>query len=263
MNTVLKKFEKLLDIMNTLRSPGGCPWDREQTHASLSRHSLEEVYEVIEAIESQDVKALPGELGDLLLQVVFHAQIGREIGSFDMEDVLDAINDKLIRRHPHVFGDETIETSEEQTRAWEQSKMKREGKKSAIDGVPRQLPALLRAHRMQGKAQAVGFDWPTIHPVWDKAHEELDELKQVCEENDADKMQDELGDVLFSIVNLSRFIRIEPEEALRRACDKFERRFKAVEKEFAQRGRAMSDAPLEELDAVWEQVKEAERREKD
>lgn len=245
--------------MNTLRSPGGCPWDREQTHASLSRHALEEVYEVIEAIEEEDTRALPGELGDLLLQVVFHAQIGKEAGNFDMEDVLDAINDKLIRRHPHVFGEETIETSEEQTRAWEQSKMKREGKKSAIDGVPRQLPALLRAHRMQGKAQAVGFDWPTIRPVWEKAHEELDELKQVCDKHETDKMQEELGDVLFSMVNLSRFIQVEPEEALRRACDKFERRFKAVEKDFIKRNRLMSEATLEELDKVWDKVKAKER----
>lgn len=262
MESIPEKFDKLLDIMNTLRGPDGCPWDREQTHSSLTRHALEEVYEVIEVIEHKNEQALPGELGDLLLQVVFHAQIGRETGKFDMGDVLDAINEKLIRRHPHVFGDEKIETSEEQTRAWEQSKMKREGKKSAIDGVPRQLPALLRAHRIQGKAEAVGFDWPTIHPVWDKAHEELEELKEVYEEPDTDKMQEELGDVLFSIVNLSRFIRIEPEEALRRACDKFERRFKAVEQEFAERGRAMSDASLEELDAVWEKIKKEEQPEK-
>ncbi len=255
MESWKEKFAKLVDIMATLRSENGCPWDREQDHQSLSRHALEEVYEVIESIDENKLDELPGELGDVLLQVVFHAQIGREEGRFDIGDVLDAINDKLIRRHPHVFGDEVIETSAEQTIAWEQSKMTREGKESAIDGVPRHLPALLRAHRMQGKAKAVGFDWPRIEPVWDKVHEEIDELHQAHNSGNAEQVEDECGDLLFSIVNLSRFLDTEPEQALRKACDKFDRRFKAVEADIKRRGKNMSEMTLEELDAVWEVVK--------
>lgn len=253
------KFQQLLDIMATLRGENGCPWDIEQTHESLSRHALEEVYEVIESIDEGKFDELPGELGDVLLQVVFHAQIGKEDGRFDMDDVLDQINEKLIRRHPHVFGDEKIETVEEQTQAWEQTKLKREGKRSAIDGVPKQLPALLRAHRLQGKAAAVGFDWDKIEPVWDKVHEEIGELEEAWTSGDTAHTEEELGDLLFAIVNLSRFLKTEPEQALRKACEKFERRFKQVEDEFKSRGQQMHDLPLDELDKVWDDVKAREK----
>ncbi len=255
MQSTQERFKKLVDIMARLRAKDGCPWDQEQTHASLSRHALEEVYEVIETIDEGNYGELPKELGDLLLQVVFHAQIGKEDGRFDINDVLDHINDKLIRRHPHVFGDAKIDSAEAQTIAWEQTKMKREGKKSAIDGVPRQLPALLRAHRMQGKAAAVGFDWPELEPVWEKVDEEIEELRQAHASMNQDEVLEEFGDLLFSLVNLSRFLKVEPEEALRRACEKFEKRFKAVESVVRERGKNMDELDLKALDAIWDQVK--------
>lgn len=259
MTVTEEKFQQLVDIMARLRGIDGCPWDIEQTHSSLSRHALEEVYEVIESIDEGRFDDLPGELGDLLLQVVFHAQIAAEEKRFTISDVLDEINDKLIRRHPHVFGDDVIETAEEQTQAWEQSKLSREGKRSAIDGVPKQLPALLRAHRLQGKAAAVGFDWDHIEPVWEKVGEEMAELQHAWRAGDVAHTEEELGDLLFAIVNLARFLKLEPEQALRKACVKFERRFKKVEDEFKNRGQRMSQLPLEELDRVWDDVKMRER----
>lgn len=252
------KFNRLVEIMATLRGENGCPWDQEQTHKSLRQHLLEEAYEVIEAIDADDYKELAGELGDLLLQVVFHAQMATEAGEFTIDDVVDHINEKLVRRHPHVFGDEVINTSAEQTIAWEKSKLHKEGKQSAIDGVPRQLPALLRAYRMQGKAAAVGFDWPDVEPVWEKLDEEVDELKEAIESGDAHSIEDELGDMLFTVVNMSRFLRVNPEDALRSTIEKFERRFKKVEAEFKKQGRSLADASLQEMDAIWDQIKTEE-----
>ena len=254
-----RDFSRLLEIMALLRSPAGCPWDREQTHESLRQHLLEEAYEVIEAIDEKRFEDLPGELGDLLLQVVFHAQLAVEAGRFDMGDVIEHINDKLVRRHPHVFGDEKIETADEQIVKWEESKMKKEGKKSAIDGVPRQLPALVRAYRMQNKAAAVGFDWPEIGPVWDKLDEEVAELQEALRGGRQEAVEEELGDLFFAMVNISRFLKINPEDALRRAIDKFSLRFRAIEAVFAQQGRSLSDASLDEMDAVWEEVKRREQ----
>jgi tetrapyrrole methylase family protein / MazG family protein len=248
-------FLRLLDIMALLRSENGCPWDREQTHASLRQHLLEEAYEVIETIDEGRLEELPGELGDLLLQVVFHAQMAAEEGAFTMDDVVAGITDKLVRRHPHVFGDATVKTAEEQIVRWEQTKMKKEGKKSAIDGVPRELPALLRAYRMQNKAAAVGFDWPEVMPVWSKIQEEIAELQEAVESGVHDHVEEELGDLLFSIVNVSRFLKANPEDALRRTIEKFSRRFKRVEAEFSRRGQAMEKATLQELDAEWDKVK--------
>ncbi|MBN1996582.1 nucleoside triphosphate pyrophosphohydrolase [candidate division KSB1 bacterium] len=253
-----EKFIKLIEIMSTLRSKEGCPWDREQNHKSLRQHLIEEAYEVIETIDENRLHELPGELGDLLLQVVFHAQMAKEAGLFDIADVLDAINTKLIRRHPHVFGDVQIDTAEEQIVFWEQMKIKREGKKSAIEGVPKSAPSLLRSYRIQNKAATVGFDWPHIKPVWEKIQEEILEFKEAAETGDKDHTEEELGDLLFSIVNVSRFLKINPEDALRRTIEKFCDRFVKVEKVFQERGIQMQDVSLEELDRVWEQVKRAE-----
>jgi tetrapyrrole methylase family protein / MazG family protein len=254
-----RAFSRLVEIMALLRSENGCPWDREQTHASLRQHLLEEAYEVIETIDEERYQDLAGELGDLLLQVVFHAQMAAEEGLFDMSDVVEHINEKLIRRHPHIFGDARIETAAEQTIAWEQSKLKKEGKKSVIDGVPKELPALVRAYRIQNKAAAVGFDWPDIAPVWNKIREEIAELEEALAGGQAGRVEDELGDMFFSMVNLSRFLHINPEDALRGTIEKFMRRFKAVEEEFKRDGRTLDGATLEEMDRVWDEVKRRER----
>jgi tetrapyrrole methylase family protein/MazG family protein len=249
-----KSFEKLVNIMARLRGPDGCPWDREQTHDSLKQYMLEEVYEVLETIDMNDEKALQEELGDLMLQSVFHAQIAAENGQFTMNDVLTTINEKLIRRHPHVFGDSVIHTADEQKIHWERLK-KHEGKKSVLDGVPKHAPALLRAYRVQQKAATVGFDWEKSAQVWEKVHEEIDELHDAINRNNTQAVTEEFGDLLFALVNLSRFIKVQPEDALRKAVDKFIDRFQRLEDQFKKRNRNMKDASLEELDQVWEAVK--------
>ncbi len=259
MESVESKFCKLVEIMATLRSPQGCPWDREQTHSSLRQHLLEEAYEVIETIDDEHYEKLPEELGDLLLQVIFHAQVAAEDNRFDIGTVLDQINEKLIRRHPHVFGNLVVETAAEQIILWEQTKINKEGKKSAIDGVPRQLPALVRAYRTQNKAATAGFDWNSIEPVWDKVNEEMDELKNACKQGKQDEIEDELGDLLFTIVNLARFLKVNPEDALRKTINKFDRRFRKVEQDFKNRGVVMTQASLAEMDQVWDRVKAEER----
>lgn len=258
--TIDTALSRLLEIMATLRGENGCPWDREQTHSSLRQHLLEETYEVIETIDEGRLKELPGELGDLLLQIVFHAQIAAEAGAFTMEEVVRSISDKLIRRHPHVFGDVDIKTADEQVVHWEQTKMKKEGKRSAISGVPRELPGLLRAYRIQNKAASVGFDWPEATPVWGKVQEEIAELREAVEGGLPDQVEEELGDLLFSIVNLSRFLRTNPEDALRRTIEKFTRRFTQVEDEFRRRGQSMTQVGLDELDAAWDAVKQQEKQ---
>ena len=258
MNTSTSQFDHLVEIMARLRSPDGCPWDRKQTHKSLRQYLLEEAYEVIETIDEERQDDLPEELGDLLLQVVFHAQIAAEEGRFDITDVLSCINDKLVCRHPNVFADTNIRTAEEQTIHWEKLK-KKEGKKSTVDGVPKELSALLRAHRVQSKAATVGFDWEKTEQVWDKVHEELHELKQACQKNDPHKIEDEFGDLLFALVNLSRFIGVNPEDSLRGTIGKFIRRFQAVEAKIHASGRQLQDCTLEEMDAVWDEIKDEEK----
>ncbi len=253
-----RQFSRLVEIMAQLRGENGCPWDREQTHASLRQHLLEEAYEVIETIDEERYGELAGELGDLLLQVVFHAQMASESGLFDMGDVVEHINEKLIRRHPHIFSDAQINSAAEQTIAWEKTKLTKEGKKSAIDGVPKELPALVRAYRIQNKAAAVGFDWPEIAPVWAKIREEIAELEEAMAGGRSDRVEDELGDLLFSMVNLSRFLHINPEDALRSTIEKFSRRFKAVEDKFRDDDRPLDGATLEEMDRVWDEVKRGE-----
>jgi tetrapyrrole methylase family protein/MazG family protein len=253
------EFSRLVDIMAKLRSPGGCPWDIEQTHESLRQHLLEETYEVLEAIDN-DSDELVSELGDLLLQVVFHAQIAAEENRFDVDDVIRSITEKLIRRHPHVFGDEVVNSAEEQTILWEKTKLKKEGKKSAIDGVPQALPALVRAYRIQNKAATVGFDWPTIEPVWEKLDEELDELKSAIEEQKPGDIEEELGDVIFSLVNIARFLQCNPEDALRKTIDKFKDRFYRVEETLKQEHRSIDEASLEEMDTIWNHIKAQDRK---
>ena len=232
-----KAFDRLVSIMNRLRQPDGCPWDQEQTHRSLRRYLLEETYEVLETLDNEDFSELKEELGDLLLQVVFHAQLAKEEGVFTIEDVIEGINAKLIRRHPNVFGDAVIDTAEEQTRNWELLK-KEEGRSSAIQGVPKELPALLLAWRIQQKAAQVGFDWDDIADVWAKVEEELNELKEASQSGNPDEIEAEFGDALFALVNLSRFLKLNPEDALRRTIRKFRTRFQKVEQELKSRGKS-------------------------
>jgi len=250
-------FQQLVDIMAKLRSPDGCPWDREQTHDSLKPYLLEEAYEVLETLDDGDFEGLKEELGDLMLQVVFHAQLADEKGRFSIGDVLENINQKLMRRHPHVFGQTEIHTAEEQRIHWENLK-KKEGKASVLDGVPKTFPALLRARRIQQKASTVGFDWEKTEQVWEKVKEEIGELEEVVQTQDTSRIEEEFGDLLFALVNLSRFIRVDPENALRRAVDKFTRRFQKVEQTMDAQGKNMKEASLDEMDAVWDRIKHSE-----
>lgn len=252
-----QKFENLINIMAELRGKKGCPWDKEQTHETLRQYLLEESYEVLESIDRESWTELKEELGDLLLQIVFHAQIASEDREFDISQVIDSITEKLIRRHPHVFGDVKIQSAEEQTVHWEKLK-KREGKTSVLDGVPVALSALLRAQRIQQKAASVGFDWPAKEPVWDKIQEEIEELKIASKENSKNRVEEEFGDLIFSLVNVSRFIGINPEDALRKTTEKFIDRFRKIEREFEEQGRDLNEASLQEMDAIWEKIKSEE-----
>ena len=255
------KFEKLAAIMAHLRGPNGCPWDREQTHASLRQHLLEEAHEVLECIDESRFDDLPGELGDLLLQVIFHAQMASEAKRFTIEDVVDAISDKLVRRHPHVFGDARVDSAQEQVHLWERIK-KEEGKQSALDGVPRALPALQRASRLQQKARAAGFRWRNEKEVWDKLDEEMKELSAARATGDTQQIEDEFGDVLFVMAQLADYAGVNPEDALRRTCEKFIRRFQKMENHFVEGGQHLHDVSLEEMDAVWQEEKRGESEER-
>jgi tetrapyrrole methylase family protein/MazG family protein len=252
------QFTKLIAIMARLRGDTGCPWDREQTHLSLRKYLLEETYEVLEAIDLGDDQELRVELGDLLLQVFFHAQIASEETRFDIEDVIAAICDKLVRRHPNVFGDVEINTAEEQSINWERVK-RAEKKGSVLEGVPKALSALVRARRIQQKAATVGFDWGATRPVLDKIDEEVAELKEAVSKMDDKAITDEFGDILFSMVNISRFLNVDPEDALRGTVEKFIRRFEKVESFFENRGKSLADCTLEEMDTVWTQIKGVEK----
>jgi len=261
LNIEQNRFERLMEIMRKLRAPGGCPWDAEQSHESLKRYLLEEAYEVIEAIDSGDRAHLKEELGDLLLQPVFHAAIAEENGAFTMDDVLDAINEKLIRRHPHVFGDEVIESSAAQVENWEKIKTREKGvqRKSALSGVPPHLPALMQAHKITEKAARVGFDWEHTDQVFAKVMEELHEFEEAMLSGDQKEMESELGDLLFAIVNLGRFLAIDPEDALRKTIQRFTKRFSHVEETLHARGQGMQDSTLEEMDLLWEEAKKLEK----
>lgn len=253
-------FRRLVQIMERLRAPGGCPWDREQTHQSLKPYMIEEAHEALEAIDHGDDRAICEELGDVALQVVFHAQLAREDSRFTIDDVMEAICAKLIRRHPHVFGDIQADTPAEVLKNWEQIKKAEKADqgqtpKSAIEGVSRSLPALHRSHRLQEKAARVGFDWQAAHEAFPKIEEELEELRQAIAHEDASKVSEEMGDLLFSLVNYSRLSGFQAEELLHKAVDKFDARFRAMEHEIQQSGRDLREMTLEEMDAVWEQCK--------
>ncbi len=260
-----KKIGKLIGIMAKLRDPhGGCPWDVEQTFASIAPHTIEEAYEVADAIEKNDMAGLKDELGDLLFQVVFHAQMAKESGDFDFDGVVDSIADKMVRRHPHVFGDEKIEDAEAQTVAWEEHKrLEREAgdnpRESALDGVISALPALTRAEKLQKRASRVGFDWPTAAPVAAKVREELAEVEAEIENGDQGRLLDEIGDLLFCCVNLARKLGIDPETALRQGNAKFERRFRLMEKLLAADGKKVGELPVDEvLEVYWTRAKQEE-----
>jgi tetrapyrrole methylase family protein/MazG family protein len=254
-------FEQLIAIMKRLRGPGGCPWDAEQTHESLTRYLLEETYEVIEAIEAKSSEHIKEELGDLLLQPVFHAAIAEEAGTFTMNDIITTLCDKLVRRHPHVFGDLQIADSAAQIENWEQIKKTEKGteRASALSGVPPHLPALLKAQKITEKASRVGFDWEHVDQVMAKVLEELHEFEEAMAAGDNEHMEAELGDLLFAIVNLGRFLSINPEDALRKTITRFQSRFQYVEDSLHGRGQQMNVTPLAEMDRLWEEAKQQER----
>lgn len=256
-------LDPVVDVMAKLRGPGGCVWDLEQTHPSLRRYIVEEVYEVLEAIDLTDGVKLCEELGDLLLQIIFHARIAEESGEFTMQDVVDTVTEKMVRRHPHVFGEITVRDAAEVVVNWEQIKRREKpGERTGVlDGVPVGLPTLMAAYKLQAKAAKVGFDWEDIAPVWDKVAEELAELKEAAalpESVRADRTEDELGDVLFAIVNLARFMGIDPESALNRTNNKFKQRFTYIETTLREREIAWKDLSLSELDVFWEEAKQKE-----
>ncbi len=252
---IKSEFAQLVQIMEQLRGEDGCPWDREQTYESLRQYLLEETYEVLELIDVGNYDELKNELGDLLLQVIFQSQIAEEEGRFTIFDVLKKINEKLIHRHSNVFGNVVVRNAEEQTVNWEKMKKTEDKDRSVIDGVPKQLSALLRAYRMQAKAATVGFDWENAHQVWEKIEEELEELKDSIKHHSQDEIEMEFGDLLFAIVNLSRFINVNPEDALRKAIEKFSARFRHMEKEVADSKKSLHDMKLEEMDLIWDEIK--------
>lgn len=251
-------FESIVTIMRRLRGPGGCPWDAEQTHSSLRRYAIEECYEVIEAIDHQNDLLLAEELGDLLLQPIFHAVIAEERGAFTIQDVMVHLHDKLIRRHPHVFGDaQQITSSDEQIVNWEAIKKqeKKEERHSLLDGIPPHLPALMRAQKMGEKAARVGFDWEHVDDVLAKVNEEVNEVKEALASGDSDRVEAELGDCLFALVNLVRFTGHDAETALRRTMDTFYRRFNHIEQSISRRGQSIQETDLAEMERLWCEAK--------
>jgi XTP/dITP diphosphohydrolase len=247
-----EKFENLMKIMYKLRKE--CPWDREQTHDSIKSASIEEVYELVEAIDEKDYNEIKTELGDILLHIVFHSVIGEEENHFTINDVIDSISDKLIRRHPHVFGDVNVKDSSEIMKNWEMIKLS-EGRKSVLDGVPKQLPGLHRAFRLQEKASKVGFDWDKKELAWNKFEEEISEFKDIEKTDNKDEIEKEAGDVLFAFVNYLRFLGINPENALRLTNEKFINRFSYIEEKLKENGKEIGDSNLEEMDKFWEESK--------
>jgi nucleoside triphosphate diphosphatase len=249
-------LNELINIMSALRGESGCPWDKEQTRESLKPFLVEEAYEVIEAIDEENPEAIKEELGDLLFQIVFHCQIAKERGEFDMAEVIEKIGMKMIARHPHVFGDADYKTPEEVLVHWEAQK-KREGKQreSILEGIPKTLPSLLRAHRIQDRASRVGFDWEKVEDVLAKLDEELKEFMEALKGKKEEEIEDELGDIFFVLVNISRFVGVNPEDALRKTISKFISRFRHIEMYAAEHGRKLSDMSLTEMDELWDEAK--------
>lgn len=255
------RFETLVSLMARLRAPGGCPWDREQNFDTIRKYTLEETYEVLDAIDRRDWDGLREELGDFLLQAVFYAQMAQEEQRFSISDSLDAINEKLVRRHPHIFAGETASTGEEVLKRWDQikaaeKKAKADQPQGLLDGVPRAMPALVEAQQIASRAAGVGFDWSNAEEVLQKLDEEVRELNEARRADSADAMEDEIGDLLFVIVNLARFVKVDPEQALRRTNTKFRRRFGHIERRLAQQGKQVAGTPLNELEALWQEAKE-------
>ncbi len=248
----LEAFNRLLDIMDELREK--CPWDQKQTLESLRHLTIEETYELADAILDNDLEEIKKELGDVLLHIVFYAKIGSEKNAFDIADVANAISDKLIDRHPHIYGDVIVKDEEEVKRNWENLKLK-EGKSSVLEGVPNSLPALVKANRIQDKVAGVGFDWEEPQQVWEKVQEELNELNEEVKNNNTDNIESEFGDVLFSMINYARFIGVNPENALERTNKKFIKRFQYLEKAAKKEGKELSDMSLVEMDVHWEKSK--------
>jgi XTP/dITP diphosphohydrolase len=248
----LKAFKRLLDIMDDLRS--SCPWDREQTLESLRHLTIEETYELSDAILDNDLSEIKKELGDLMLHMVFYAKIGSEKGAFDITDVLDGICDKLVFRHPHIYGDVKVNNANDVKENWENIKLK-EGKKSVLSGVPKTAPPLVKAYRIQEKVKGVGFDWEKPEQVWQKVEEEINELHQEVIQGNTHKIEQELGDLLFALVNYARFLNVNPDDALERTNKKFIKRFNFLEKVVNEEGRSLKEMSLDEMDVIWEKAK--------
>jgi len=267
-------FEKLAAVQARLRAPDGCPWDREQTHASLRTYLIEEAYEVLEALESGDDAKFAEEMGDLLLQIVFHSEIAKEEGRFSVSDVIREVHDKMVRRHPHVFGEKRAKNTAEVLKKWEQIKKEERasaGKKdgdgskgeekagSLLDGVSRALPAALEGFQLTRRAARIGFDWESVEGVFDKMNEEAEELRHALSTKDAKKTEEEMGDLLFAVVNLARFLHVDPEIALKKANVKFSTRFRQMEGLAAKSGKALADVPREKMEEFWETAKRSEK----
>ena len=247
-------FARLLQIMDELREQ--CPWDKKQTNESLRILTIEETYELADAIDSGNQQNIKEELGDLLLHLVFYARLGREQNAFDVSDIIHSLCEKLIRRHPHIYGDVKVKNEEEVKQNWEQIKLKEKGeKKGVLDGVPKSLPAIVKAYRIQEKAKQVGFEWENTSQVWKKVEEELEELKETVEQKDVINMEKEFGDVLFSLVNYSRFIKVDPEAALEKTNQKFKKRFEKMEEMAEKENKSLTQMTLWEMDAMWNETK--------
>jgi tetrapyrrole methylase family protein/MazG family protein len=250
-------FEKLIKIVEKLRSPEGCPWDREQTRETLKPFLIEELYEFLDTLDEDNPEGMKEELGDLLFQIVLQAQLSKEEGLFDINDVINNITQKMLKRHPHVFGEKDLKTSEEVLSWWKEHK-KIEGKEreSLMDEVPKTLPALLRAYRIQTKASEIGFDWENVRDVFKKLDEEIKELKNALNRKDKKEIEDEIGDIFFVLTRISSFVGVNPEDALRKTVNKFIQRFKYMEKKASEQGKRLSDMSLEEMDILWNEAKE-------
>jgi XTP/dITP diphosphohydrolase len=258
MTKELNSFKRLLDIMDKLREE--CPWDRKQTMESLRKLTIEETYELADAILDGDMDEIKKELGDILLHIVFYSKIGKEKSAFDINDVIEGISDKLVYRHPHVFSDTKVKDSSEVENNWEALKLKENSKKRVLDGVPVSLPALVKANRIQEKVKGVGFDWEEKHQIWDKVFEEFRELRKEIQQNNQEKIEAEFGDLFFSLINAARLYNIDPESALERTNKKFTKRFNYLEEKTISKGRSLHDMSLDDMNVIWEEAKQFDKK---